>query len=158
MAGSDEVVRSPGRVARAAAPRRRRRRGASACLAAGVVVLTGCSSALSDAAAEPSTAGARMEQTQTLTADALVDALNSAGFEVPNPLDTTAQDCAVAGCRQSITTDTLRVESFATTASAQQYAAPRGLYQVEGIVVSFAPPLPAAEKERYRLEIQKLVE
>lgn len=92
-----------------------------------------------------------------LSARSLVNALNTAGFAVPNPLDTTRQDCSVDGCEQSIVTDTLRVESFATTAQAEQYAADRGFYQVETIVVSFAPPLPETERVRYRTEIQKLV-
>ena len=161
-------VSSQRHSASTAARRRRCVRSASVCLAAGVLLLAGCSSAFSDASAEPSIADAQglfphgrdggTGATQALTAGGLIDSLNSAGFDVPNPLDTTAQDCAASGCRQSITTDTLRVESFATTAQADQYAAKRGLYQVETIVVSFAPPLPAAEQARYRSEIQKLVE
>jgi len=43
------------------------------------------------------------------TAPAIVDQLMRAGLPVPNPLDATAQDCAVVGCAQSIVTDTLRV-------------------------------------------------
>lgn len=147
--------------------RRRPSSAGAACLAAGVIVLSGCASAVSSGSApSASEAGSastqagfpRAGEAQALTARGLVNALNSAGFEVPNPLDTTAQDCAAAGCRQSITTDTLRVESFASTPEAQRYAAERGLYQVETVVVSFAPPLRAAEKARYRNEIQKLVD
>jgi hypothetical protein len=92
-----------------------------------------------------------------LTARSLVSELAMAGFSVPNPLDTTAQDCSTAGCEQSIVTDTLRVKSFSTSAQAERYAAPRGLYQVETIVVSFAPPISESEQTRYRTEIQRLV-
>ncbi|OYN77476.1 hypothetical protein CG716_18245 [Mycolicibacterium sphagni] len=110
-----------------------------------------------DPAASPHDGDGRAGEMHALSARGLVSALKTAGFAVPNPLDTTVQDCSADGCQQSIVTDTLRVESFATTAQAQQYAADRGFYQVETVVVSFAPPLPETERARYRTEIQKLV-
>ena len=63
----------------------------------------------------------------------------------------------MAGCDQSIVTDTLRVKSFPTTGRAEIYAKDRGLDQVETVVVSFAPPIPQAERDRYWAQIQKLV-
>lgn len=93
-----------------------------------------------------------------LTARGVVDALNRTGFTAPNPLDTTAQECPAAGCDQSIVTDTLRVKSFATTARAQSYAGDKGLYQVETIVVAFAPPISKADQGRYWAHIQALVQ
>jgi hypothetical protein len=94
---------------------------------------------------------------RALTALGVVHRLTGAGLSAPNPLDTTAHDCPAIGCDQSIVTDTLRVKSFPTTAQAERYALPRGLYQVETVVVAFAPPLSEAERARYRAEIQKLV-
>jgi hypothetical protein len=92
----------------------------------------------------------------SLTARGLVDALASAGLAVPNPVDTTAQECPAARCDQSIVTDTLRVKSFATTAAAQSYAEDNGLFQTGTIVVAFAPPVAAADQDRYRREIAVL--
>jgi hypothetical protein len=136
-------------------------------MAMGAFLVAGCSGTPPIPSVPVSSAGApgasaydadrRAGEVHALSARGLISALSSAGFPVPNALDTTVQDCSAAGCQQSITTDTLRVRSFATTAQAQQYAADRGLYQVASIVVSFAPPLPAAEQARYRAEIQKLV-
>lgn len=161
------MVWSQRRSARTADCRRHRARAASVCLAAGTFLFAGCSSALSgastaasmraDPAAPPHDGDVRAGEMHALSARSLVSALNTAGFAVPNPLDTTAQDCSADGCQQSIVTDTLRVESFATTAQAQQYAAERGFYQVETVVVSFAPPLPETDQVRYRTEIRKLV-
>jgi hypothetical protein len=94
---------------------------------------------------------------QAPTARGVVDELVKLGFEAPHPLDTTAQECPVAGCDQSIVTDIFRVESFPTTGRAESYAMDRGLDQVETIVVSFAPPVPQAEQDRYWDQIEKLV-
>lgn len=94
---------------------------------------------------------------QVPTAHDVVDELVKSGFEAPNPQDTTTQECAVAGCDQSIVTDIFRVKSFPTTGRAELYAKDRGLHQVETIVVSFAPPIPLAEQDRYWAEIEKLV-
>jgi hypothetical protein len=94
---------------------------------------------------------------QALTAAGIIDEIAKAGLPAPNALDTTAQDCPAIGCDQSIVTDTVAVKSFAGTGQAEQYAAPRGLYQVETVVVSFAPPVPESERQRYRAEILKLV-
>lgn len=95
---------------------------------------------------------------QSLSARGLVNALNIAGFSAPNPLNTTVQECPAIGCDQSVVTDTLRVKSFETTAQAERYAVPRSLFQVETLVVRFAPVLQESERTRYRAEIQKLVD
>jgi hypothetical protein len=56
-----------------------------------------------------------------------------------------------------VVTDTLKVKSFETEAQAERYAVPRGLFQIGGLVVTFAPVLRESEQVRYRDEIQKLV-
>jgi hypothetical protein len=101
---------------------------------------------------------ARQGEMGELTAKGLVDALNQAGFAAPNPVNATAQDCPAIGCVQSVVTDTLRAKSFATTGQAEIYAKDRDLFQVTTIVVTFAPPMTPAEQDRYRAEIQKLVD
>ena len=137
-----------------------------ACLTVGCL-LSGCSSrppaypGPATSAAAPASAGAtamRGGELGALTARGLVDALDKTGFAVPNPLDTTAQECPSAGCNQSIVTDTLRVKSFSTTSRAQTYAGSHGLFQVETIVVAFAAPVSQAEQDRYRTQIQILVQ
>lgn len=77
---------------------------------------------------------------------------------VPNALDTTAQECAVAGCDQAVVTDTLRVKSFATPELSSRYASPRGLDHAGAIVVSFAPPVSETARAEYWGQIQKVVE
>jgi hypothetical protein len=93
-----------------------------------------------------------------MTPRALVDALDHAGLPVPNPLDTTTTECQSTPCLQSIVTDTVRIKSFASTGEAQTFAADRNLYQVATIVVSFAPPLTAAEQQRFRVAIPELLD
>ena len=149
-----------------------RQRGSLAipvCLAATLLFAAACSTAVPDSrrpspATTPqsyaSTNGlaTRDGELEALTARGLIDALVTAGFAAPNPLNTSAQECATAGCTQSIVTDTLRIKSFPTTAQAEQYAIPRGLYQVETIAISFAPPVTDAERKRYEREISELVD
>lgn len=84
-----------------------------------------------------------------MSARAVVQGLSRRGLLVPNPLDTTAEECRSSGRTQSIVTDTLRVWSFATAADAARYANTRGLSCSGNVVVSFAPPLTPADRSRY---------
>ena len=93
-----------------------------------------------------------------LTARGMVNALTKTGFAVPNPMDTTAQECPAAGCDQSIVTDTLRVKSFCHHRRGRDLCRSHGLFQVETIVVAFAPPVSQAEQDRYRAQIQTLMQ
>jgi hypothetical protein len=120
-------------------------------------VITACST-VTPVSAGPVSSRTRAGQLRALTALGIVNELTRAGFSAPKPLDTTAQDCPTIGCDQSIVTDTLRVKSFPTTARAESYAAHRDLYQVERIVVEFAPPVSEPARARYRAEIQKFLE
>jgi len=103
------------------------------------------------------TLAARQGVLNELTAKGLVNALNLMGLPAPRAVNTTLQDCPAADCLQSITTDTVRVKSFATPDQAQTYAAQRNLFQQATIVVEFAPPLSTAERRRYEDGIQKLL-
>lgn len=109
---------------------------------------------VSSAGAATATRGGELN---ALNARGVVNALNRTGFAAPNPVDTTAQECPAAGCDQSIVTDTLRIKSFSTTARAETYAGDKGFYQVETIVVAFAPPVPKPEQDRLWAQIQSLV-
>jgi hypothetical protein len=136
-------------------------------LVAGVVFISACSShapAPTDSAPTPSAAvsgdalPARQGELGGLTAKGLIDALNQAQFPAPNPVNATAQDCPIAGCDQSIVTDTVSVKSFTATGKAEIYAKERGLLQVTTLVVSFAPSMAPAEQDRYGTEIKKLAD
>lgn len=140
----------------------------SAWLAVSAVVVTACSNATPAAPqSRSSTAPSSSKpvgasalhggELNALTAAGVVDAITKAGLRAPNPLDTTAQDCARIGCTHSIVTDTLAVKSFETTGQAEQFAVPRGLFQVATIVVSFAPVLTDTERARYRAQLPMLI-
>lgn len=94
---------------------------------------------------------------QLLTASGLIAALGQDGFAVPNPLDTTTQECPTAGCDQAIVTDTMRVKSFATLSQARWYAMTRNLPEFANIVVEFAPPVTTEEREGYLAAIGRLL-
>ena len=94
---------------------------------------------------------------QPLTAAGLVAALRGEGIAVPNPIDTTTQECPVVGCRQEVVTDTIRVTSFSGVNQARWYAASRGLPSFGNIVVEFAPPLSADQRAGYLREISQLL-
>lgn len=93
-----------------------------------------------------------------LTAVGIIDAITKTGLPAPNALDTTAGVCPTTGCDQSITTDTLAIQSFGATGEAQKYAAARGLYQVSSVVVSIAPVVPEPERARYRARVHSLMD
>jgi hypothetical protein len=94
---------------------------------------------------------------EPLTAAGLVAALTAEGVAVPNPIDTTAQECPAAGCTQAVVTDTMRVKSFATVPQARWYAMTHHLPRFANIVVEFAPPLTTAERDGYLEAIGQLL-
>ncbi|MBI3690248.1 MAG: hypothetical protein HY239_06200 [Mycolicibacterium aromaticivorans] len=94
---------------------------------------------------------------EPLTAEGLVAVLTQEGLAVPNLIDTTAQECPAAGCEQAIVTDTLRVKSFATVGQAKWYSVTAGLPRFANIVVEFAPPLTAGERDGYLEAIGRLL-
>jgi hypothetical protein len=137
---------------------------------AGLVVCAvacGCSQTPSDSTASRTTTPSPTAQSESPatragplgapTAHGLVEALEHSGLEMQNPVDTTKQECRAIGCRQSVVTDRLRIRSFDETGQAQKYAAEAGASQVETVVVTFAPVVPDAERERYWAEIVRLV-
>ncbi|PRC59777.1 hypothetical protein C6A85_21685, partial [Mycobacterium sp. ITM-2017-0098] len=65
----------------------------------------------------------------------LVASLAAAGLTVPNALDITSREGRAVGCAQAVVTDTVRITSFPTTAQAEGFATPRGLYQTGKFVV-----------------------
>jgi hypothetical protein len=92
-----------------------------------------------------------------LSARQVVDSLANHGLVVLHPVDTTSADCATVGCTQAVTTDRFRVLSFGSTGAAQKYAADGGYRQVENVVVTFAPPVPDAERDDIWASITKVM-
>ena len=97
------------------------------------------------------------ERRPMLTADAVVRLFAQHGILVPNPIDTTEQECPSAGCQQSFVTDTMRVKSFATEVQAARYAKLHGTNRDGNIVITFAPPLSRSDRYRYWEAIEKLL-
>lgn len=131
------------------------------------VLAVGCAPAPSDSLGSSATASLPAVQPEglptragplgALTAYGVVKGLNDSGLEVQNPIDTTDRECRAIGCLQSIVTDRVRIRSFEETGQAQKYAGESGARQVETVVVTFAPVVPDAERERYWAQIVELV-
>ncbi|HKV22890.1 MAG TPA: hypothetical protein VJR50_27955 [Mycobacterium sp.] len=122
-------------------------------LAAASLTVGGCSSARdSGLAITPQPAAA-----DASTALGVIDALDRAGFAVPNPLDTTKQVCPRLGCLQSIVSDTVRISSFPTSAQAHRSMLPGADSQVGRFVVRFAPPMSEERKAQYWSKIRTMV-
>ncbi len=135
-------------------------------LTVGIAVGVGVGGCSMDAPADPAeraengsaaATAVRGGELNALTARGVVEALDREGFPVPHPVDTTKYECPDAGCDQSIVTDSVRVKSFSSTGRAQKFAARQGLFQAGTVVVAFAPPVPPAERARFRGQIQLLV-
>lgn len=111
----------------------------------------------------PATQGARSAQMPMslngVSAPQMVDDFRKAGLPAVNPRDTTAQDCPKLHCVQGVRTDTVSVFKFPTTGLAQQYIGSRSnVFQVEDLVLTFAPTLPGDVKQRYERELETAVQ
>lgn len=98
----------------------------------------------------------RPADSDTLTVDGVIRALNHAGLAAPYPVDTTAQECRVVRCRESVVTDTVRLKSFATPAEAARYAIARGAKHIGTLTVAFPPPMPPIERQNFWSVITRL--
>ncbi len=92
-----------------------------------------------------------------LTAKAVVKLFAQHGILVPNPLETTMQECPSAGCQQAFVTDTMRVKSFATEQQAARYAELHGANRDGNIVITFAPPLSRSDRSTYWRAIENVL-
>jgi hypothetical protein len=81
---------------------------------------------------------------------AVLDAMTKAKLPVLNARDATASRCPEAGCVNATDTDTVSILKFPSTGRAELYAAGvRDMFQVEDIVVVFAPTLTSEQKAAY---------
>lgn len=85
-----------------------------------------------------------------LSVDDLIASIGQAKLPVPNPRNVTAQDCPTIGCIEKVDTDTVAIMKFPTTGKAELYAGstPQS-FQVTDVVMTFAPAVPANERQRY---------
>ncbi|MEH3143154.1 MAG: hypothetical protein PGN37_23935 [Mycobacterium kyogaense] len=119
-----------------------------------VLVCSGCG-ASTPSPQPPSTLSAPPGIT---TAGAVVEHLQNDRHVLLHPVDTTATDCAQAGCAQSVSTDRFTIMSFPGTGAAQRYAADHGLRQVASIVVDFSPTVPEPEREDLWADVTRSVD
>jgi hypothetical protein len=105
----------------------------------------------------PNTAPAQVPaQLNEVSAAQLMDAIVKAGLPAPNRRDTTAVKCPKLHCVQSIDSDTVSVLKFPGTGPAQLYAAAiSNVYQVEDVVLTFAPTVTAAQKQDYERAVDR---
>lgn len=95
-------------------------------------------------------------QLNGVSAAQLMDAIVKAGLPAPNRRDTTAVKCPQLQCVQSIETDTVSVLKFPGTGRAQLYAAAiSNVYQVEDVVLTFAPTVTAELKQDYERAVDR---
>jgi len=121
---------------------------------AAVAMLAACSHT---APTTPNTAPVQVPaQLNGVSAAQLMDAIVKAGLPAPNRRDTTAVKCPKLQCVQSIETDTVSVLKFPGTGRAQLYAAAiSNVYQVEDVVLTFAPTVTADQKQDYERAVDR---
>jgi hypothetical protein len=94
-----------------------------------------------------------------LTADDLVAGIAKAGLAVPNPRNVTQRDCPQIGCAQKVETDTVSVMKFPTPGKAELYAGTiHDRLLVEDVVMTFAPSVPASQRQAYEAVVKRAIE
>jgi hypothetical protein len=92
-----------------------------------------------------------------ISASQVVGAITKAGLPALNPHDVTAQKCQALHCTQAVDTDTVSVFKFPTTGLAQKYeASTSNVYQVEDLVLAFAPSVTVELKQDYEKVVARL--
>ena len=84
--------------------------------------------------------------------------IHSAGLPTPNPIDVTAAKCDKLGCVGEVDSDTVSILKFDHSGAAQRYAGTiSNSYQIEDIVLIFAPTVSANQKQAYERVVQLAV-
>ncbi len=121
-----------------------------------VVMLTACAHPEPVGPTTKSTDGP--VQLNGISASRLIEAFTRARLPTANPRDVTDVKCPRANCLQAIDTDTLSVIKFPTTGLAQKYAGSMSnVYQVEDLVLVFAPAVTAGLKSDYEKVVERAV-
>jgi hypothetical protein len=91
----------------------------------------------------------------TASASQLMDAVIKAGLPAPNRRDVTTLKCPELHCIQAIDTDTVSILKFPATGPAQLYAGSiSNVYQLEDVVLTFAPTVAAEQKLQYERVVE----
>ena len=106
--------------------------------------------------ATPNTAASGPPQLNGVSASQLMDAIVKAGLPAPNQRDVTSLKCPKLQCLQAIDTDTVSVLKFPGTGKAELYAAAiSNVYQVEDVVLTFAPTVTGDLKRQYESVVNR---
>ena len=91
-----------------------------------------------------------------LSASQVIDDFRKARLPALNPQEITSVKCLKLNCVQAITTDTVTVFKFPATGLAQRYIGSRsGVYQIEDLVLEFAPTVPDDVKQSYERVVER---
>jgi hypothetical protein len=91
-----------------------------------------------------------------LSASQVVDDFKKAQLPAVNPQEITSVKCLKLECLQAITTDTVTVFKFPATDLAQRYIGSRSdAYQIEDLVLEFAPTVTDDVKQRYERVVER---
>jgi hypothetical protein len=106
--------------------------------------------------ATPNTAPSGVPQLNGVSASQLMDSIAKAGLPAPNRRDVTSVKCPKLQCLQAIDTDTVSVLKFPGTGKAELYAAAiSNVYQVEDVVLTFAPTVTGDLKQQYESVVNR---
>jgi hypothetical protein len=95
-------------------------------------------------------------QLNGVSASQLMDSIVKAGLPAPNQRDVTSVKCPKLQCLQAIDTDTVSVLKFPGTGKAELYAAAiSNVYQVEDVVLTFAPTVTGDLKQQYESVVNR---
>jgi hypothetical protein len=133
--------------------------GIAACrnvvvVALAIGALSACGNVPSADSSSPSAGGAA--SLNRVSAQQVIGAIDKAGLPALNPHDVTAEQCPNLQCKQAVSTDTVSVYKFPITGLAQKYAGSiSNDYQVEDLVVVFAPSVSADLKQDYEAVVAR---
>ncbi len=103
-----------------------------------------------------STAPTDAPQLNGVTAAKLMDAIVSAGLPALNQHDVTSVKCPKLQCLQAIDSDSVSILKFPGTGKAELYAAAiSNVYQVEDVVLTFAPTVTGDLKKQYETVVNR---
>ena len=92
----------------------------------------------------------------SLNASQVIDDFRKARLPALNPQEITSVKCLKVNCLQAITTDTVTVFKFPATGLAQRYIGSRSdVYQIEDLVLEFAPTVTDDAKHRYERVLEQ---
>ncbi len=128
------------------------RRAVMTALAVGGLVACGHSTQ----AGRPTNSAEMPASLNGLTASQVVKDFTEAGLPALNPHDVTSVQCPKVNCVQAISTDTVTVFKFPATGIGQRFTEGQpSVYQIEDLVLTFAPGVTDDLKNRYEQVVER---